>query len=104
MFMQVYNHTSVPLPAATNLTITDTQNNVYTPIVPDADQRIRLPRRPGPGQGRTPAAGVGRRLGRHRGAVLLYKIQVVSLDNRPLELKIVDPNDASQTASAELDV
>ena len=38
------------------------------------------------------------------GAVLLYKIQVVSLDNRPLELKIVDPNDASQTASAELDV
>jgi len=38
------------------------------------------------------------------GAVLLYKIQVVSLDNRPLELKIVAPNDASQTASAELDV
>ena len=58
---------SVPLPAATNLTITDTQNNIYTPIVPDADQRIRLPRRPGAGQGPAPAAGVGRRLGRHPG-------------------------------------
>ena len=36
--------------------------------------------------------------------MLLYKIQVVSLDNRPLELKIVDPTDPTQTASAELDV
>ena len=36
--------------------------------------------------------------------LLLYKIQIVSLDNRPLELKIVDPRNPSQTASAELDV
>jgi len=39
-----------------------------------------------------------------QGALLLYKIQVASLDNRPLTIKIVDPNDQSQTASAELDV
>ncbi len=26
-----------------------------------------------------------------QGALLLYKIKIVSLDNRPLELKIVDP-------------
>ena len=38
------------------------------------------------------------------GALLLYKIQVVSLDNRPLEIKIVDPGNPTQTASAELDV
>ncbi len=39
-----------------------------------------------------------------QGLVLLYKIQVVSLDNRPLELKIVDPEDPSESATAELDV
>ncbi len=38
------------------------------------------------------------------GLVLLYKIQIVSLDNRPLELKIVNPNNPSESASAELDV
>ena len=35
---------------STNLTITDTQGNIYSPIVPDADQPVRLPRRAGPGQ------------------------------------------------------
>ncbi len=39
-----------------------------------------------------------------QGAMLLYKIQVVSLDNRPLEVKLVNPLDASESASAELDV
>jgi hypothetical protein len=39
-----------------------------------------------------------------QGALLLYKIQTVSLDNRPLELKIANPGDLTETASAELDV
>ena len=39
-----------------------------------------------------------------QGALLLYKIQTVSLDNRPLEIKIADPTEPKQTASAELDV
>ena len=94
-----------PLPAATDLTITDTQDNIYTPDRAERRPTVRLPRRPGAGQGpdsrsptRSPPTGAT------QGALLLYKIQVVSLDNRPLELKIVDPNDPSQTASAELDV
>src|SRR2546421_684149 len=33
-----------------------------------------------------------------------YKIKTASLDNRPLTIKIVAPTDATQTASAELDV
>ncbi|HTA12697.1 MAG TPA: hypothetical protein VK765_04680, partial [Solirubrobacteraceae bacterium] len=38
------------------------------------------------------------------GLVLLFKIQIVSLDNRPLELKIASPENPSESASAELDV
>jgi hypothetical protein len=34
----------------------------------------------------------------------LYKIQLISLDNRPLEIRIANPSDPAETASAELDV
>ena len=104
VFMQVWNHKSVPLPAATNLTISDTQNNVYTPIVPDAENEYAYRGGSVPAKGELPSPESPAASGATGGAVLLYKIQVVSLDNRPLELKIVAPNDASQTASAELDV
>ena len=104
VFIQVWNHKSVPLPAATNLTISDTQNNVYTPIVPDAENEFAYRGGPVPPKGELPLPESAASSGATGGAVLLYKIQVVSLDNRPLELKIVAPNDASQTASAELDV
>jgi hypothetical protein len=104
VFMQVWNHKSVPLPAATNLTISDTQNNVYTPIVPDAENEFAYRGGLVPAKGELPLPESAAASGATGGAVLLYKIQVVSLDNRPLELKIVAPNDASQTASAELDV
>ena len=91
MFVQVYNHSAQALPAATAMTISDTQGNVYTPIVPEPDQRLRLPRRAVPAKGQLPAADTTAALGPTQGALLLYKIQVVSLDNRPLELKITNP-------------
>jgi hypothetical protein len=104
VFLQVYNHTSAPLPAATSVTVTDTQNNVYTPLVPSATNEFAYRGGLVPAKGELPLPESVASSGATGGAVLLYKIQVVSLDNRPLELKIVDPNDASQTASAELDV
>jgi hypothetical protein len=104
VFLQVYNHTSVSLPAATNLTISDTQNNIYTPIVPDAENEFAYRGGQVPAKGELPLPESVASSGATGGALLLYKIQVVSLDNRPLELKIVDPTDASQSASAELDV
>src|SRR5580704_10853014 len=35
VFVQVYNNTSQALPAASSLTVTDTQGNIYTPVVPN---------------------------------------------------------------------
>jgi hypothetical protein len=104
VFMQVWNHTSTALPAANELTISDTQNNVYTPIVPTAENEFAYRGGLVPGKGELPLPESVASQGATGGAVLLYKIQVVSLDNRPLELKIVDPGDPTQTASAELDV
>jgi hypothetical protein len=104
VFVQVYNSTSEALPSASEITIKDTQGNLYSPIAPAAINPYAY--RPGnvPAKGQLPTPDTTASYGGTQGALLLYKIQVVSLDNRPLELKIVDPTDPSETASAELDV
>jgi hypothetical protein len=104
VFLQVYNESSAPHPAATSLTISDTQNNVYTPIVPAITNEFAYRGGLLGGKARIPALNTVAANGPTQGALLLYKIKVVSLDNRPLELKIVDPLDPTQPASAELDV
>jgi hypothetical protein len=104
VFVQVYNNTSRSLTSASDLTISDTQGNTYTPVTPSPINPYAY--RPGvvPAKGRSPQADTTAASGPTQGALLLYKIQTVSLDNRPLEIKIVDPTNPSQTASAELDV
>ncbi len=104
VFVQVYNNTSQELPDATSFTVADTQSNVYAPIVPAQTNQFAY--RPGsvPAKGQIPAPGTTADSFGTQGALLLFKIQIVSLDNRPLELKIVDPSNPSETASAELDV
>jgi hypothetical protein len=104
VFIQVYNHNSRGLPAASNLTITDTQGNVYSPIVPDQANEYAYRAGLVPANGRLPIPDSVASFGPTQGALLLYKIQTVSLDNRPLEIKIIDPTEPTQRASAELDV
>ncbi len=104
VFVQVYNNGSHAQPSSTDLTIADTQGNVYTPISPAAINPYAYRAGTVPAEGQIPAPDTTASYGGTQGALLLYKIQVVSLDNRPLELKVVDPTDPSQTASAELDV
>lgn len=104
VFMQVYNEGSAPHPAATSMTITDTQGNFYRPIVPSGHNEFTYKAGLVQPKGRIPALNTVAADGPIQGALLLYKIKVVSLDNRPLEFKIVDPGDAAKTALAELDV
>ncbi|MGO9320461.1 MAG: hypothetical protein ACLQBY_06630 [Solirubrobacteraceae bacterium] len=104
VFMQVYNNTSSALQAASSLTVTDTQENSYTPIEPGETNQFAYRAGMVPAKGQLPAPGTIADDDPAQGQVLLYKIQIVSLDNRPLELKIVDPENPSESASAELDV
>lgn len=104
VFLQVYNNNSQALPAATELTITDTQGNRYIPIVPGATNQFAYRAGTVPGKARLPMLDTIASQAPTQGAMLLFKIQTVSLDNRPLKLTIVDPDDAAETASAELDV
>lgn len=104
VFLQVYNESSAPHPAATRLTISDTQENLYTPTIPAATNEFAYRAGLMQPKARIPALNTVAANGPTQGALLLYKIKIVSLDNRPLELKIVDPLDPRQTAQAELDV
>lgn len=104
VFLQVYNEGKHPHPSATSFTVTDAQGTVYTPIVPASVNEFAYRPVLLPPQGRIPALDTVAADGPTQGALLLYRINIASLDNRPFELKIVDPTDPSQTASAELDV
>jgi len=104
VFMQVYNNTPHALPASSSLTISDTAGNTYTPIVPDQTNPYAYRAGLVPGESLLPAPGTTAAYGPTQGVLLLYKIEVVSLDNRPLELRIAAPDNPLETASAELDV
>jgi len=104
VFVQVYNNSSQAYPSATELTISDTQGNTYTPVAPSQINPFAYRPALVPAKGQLPIPDTTANSGPTQGALLLYRIQTVSLDNRPLELKIVDPSDPTQTASAELDV
>jgi hypothetical protein len=104
VFMQVYNESTVPHPAATDFTVADTQGNVYHPIIPGPDNLFAYRGGIVPANDQIPAPNTVAAEGPTQGELLLYKIKVESLDNRPFTFKIVDPHDPTQTASAELDV
>ncbi len=104
VFIQVYNHSSVAHLGANAIAISDTQNNFYAPIVPNQTNQFAYRGGFIPPNSQIPAPSTIAANGGTQGALLLYKIRVVSLDNRPLTIHIVDPKDATQRASAELDV
>lgn len=106
VFLQVYNHGEHPRLAASpqSIGITDTQGNVYRPTIPGPANQFAYRAGLVPGDGRLPELDTVASNGPTQGALLLYRIKIVSLDNRPLTLHLVDPLDPSQTASAELDV
>jgi hypothetical protein len=104
VFLQVFNNGSVARSAAESPTIVDTQGNVYKPVVPDQTNQFAYRGGLVPAHGRLPVLDTVASNGPTQGVLLLYRIRIVSLDNRPLKLRIIDPLHAYQTASAELDV
>jgi hypothetical protein len=104
VFMQVYNQTSKPHPASDGYTITDTQNNSYSPLTPGEGNEFAYRAGTVQANNQIPLAGTIADQDAAEGLVLLFKIQIVSLDNRPLELNIASPENPKESASAELDV
>jgi hypothetical protein len=104
VFVQVYNKSSHSARAAETLTISDTQGNVYAPVAASPVNHYAYRGGVVRPEGQIPEPDTTTYFSPTQGALLLYKIKVSSLDNRPLEIKIVNPEDVAEKASAELDV
>ncbi len=104
VFIAVYNNTSEDHIASDSFTVTDTQQNSYSPILPNESNPFAYRAGTVPANSQIPLPGSVAADDPAQGLVLLYKIEVVSLDNRPLVLKIIDPENPNESASAELDV
>jgi hypothetical protein len=104
VFIQVYNNEGAELPAARSLTVSDAQGISYTPLTPDQTNQFAYRGGLVPAKGQLPVPDSIADSGPTQGALLLYKLSLSSLDNRPLTLRIANPGDPAETASAELDV
>ena len=105
VFLQVENEASGPLLPSGDIEIRDTQDEVFKPLGLDDTNlfayRSTDPIPPGeilPLKD-TPAYDTP-----IRGALLLFKLSVTALDNRPLELKIESSTAPQQTGIIDLDV
>lgn len=104
VFMQVLNETNSSHKAASEITISDIEGNVYRPIEPDQSNLFAYrPEATVPAKNQLPTPSSIASSAPINGLMLLYKIKLESLEYRPLKVKIVSPTNPSETASAELD-
>lgn len=104
VFLQVYNESTNGLFASNLISLTDTQGNVYRPVPLGVTNLFAYRGGLVPSKGMLPIPGSPARVFGSQGQLLLFKIATISLDNRPLELKITNPLSPRTSASAELDV
>jgi len=103
VFLRVQNIHEHNLPAATEFQLRDTENNVYSPIVMPPTNQWAYRGGIVPGNGQLPEYNTPADNNPSiRGLMLLFKLDQVSYDNRPLELIIRGQN--GQEASVDLDV
>jgi hypothetical protein len=104
VFVQVYNNTGHSHRAAESITISDTQGNVYRPVAVLPTNHYVYRGGIVPAKNLLPPPDTTAQFGPTQGTLLLFKIKVSSLDNRPLEVRITNPEKATESANAELDV
>ncbi len=91
IFMRVQNVSAEPQTPAETFRIVDADENEYDPILLDPEINPYA-YEPGvvPAKGQIPAANTTARNGPTQGSLILYKLEVGSLQNRPMELIIQD--------------
>jgi hypothetical protein len=105
VFMRVENDGEKPARAATDYTITDTQDTKFKPVqIPG--ENVFVYRGGGVLQPKAvlPAPDSAPGQGSIQGAMLLFKIPTRNLENRPLELSIRTPDAPGKVATVDLDV
>lgn len=105
VFMQVENEADEPLMPSGEIEIHDTQDEVFKPVpVADANQFIYRSSEPIPPGEVMPLPDTPAFDTPVRGSLLLFKLKLTALDNRPLELIIEGTQTPKQTGIIDLDV
>jgi hypothetical protein len=105
VFLRVENETGQPHLPSNDIQIADTQDEVFRPIVLDNSNpfayrsAVQIPANEVVPLRDTPAFDTP-----IRGALVLFKLTLTSLGNRPLELKLQSRSGLSQTGIIDLDV
>jgi hypothetical protein len=105
VFVVGFNNSDTPREAVTDFKITDTQGNVYTPI-PIGPNNV-FAWRPGtiePGSTKPQPNTAARNNPSVQGAMLLFKMQNSTFDNRPLLLHLRSMQGEPNSATVTLDV
>jgi hypothetical protein len=103
VWILVENRSGVTQTPTADFTITDTEHKVYRPVFPNSNNPFTYQSYPLPGHGQIPGPESAAYNGPTQGALVLFKVDRASYDNRPLNFAITQP-DTGQTATTDLDV
>jgi hypothetical protein len=104
VFMQVENESEEPLRPASDIEIVDTQEDIFTPVELDQSNPFAYrPEDPIAGGEIAPIADTPAFNTANQGSLLLFKLTLDAIDNRPLELKM-ESSTTDQTGIIDLDV
>ena len=105
VFVRVQNDSDKTQKPATQFDITDTQENEFSPVSIDSKANaFAYDPVPIPGKGLLPNVNSIASQNSIGGEMLLFKMPRTTLDNRPLELKIHNPDDFQSVGTVNLDV
>jgi hypothetical protein len=100
--------TSPNIPSSDDFTVIDTQGDRFRPLSLPAGNIWAYHPRPLKHEACVPKAGTLASSGPTNGALLIFKLPLTALENRPLDLEIVSPPDPHtgqpQTGRIELDI
>ena len=103
VFVRVYNDGDEVHEATADFEIHDTQDNVYKPVALDESNAFRYQPTELPVSHMIPTPGSVAFNSPIRGSLLLFRVKLASLENRPLELIISEPG-SDEHAQVPLDV
>lgn len=102
VFIRVENEYDRAIPSASQFEIDDTRGNAFEPL--DSEGVYAYKPEIVPGKGYIPNQEDLQAYSGTQGSLLMFKIPLSSLDNRPLELAIKDPSDTRKAVRVDLDV
>ena len=102
IFVQVVNETSNPHPTASNFSIVDTQEHVFAPIPQSIANPFSYHPRVLQGGDIIPPTNSVAGEGVIQGSLILFKLDLPTLDNRPLEFVVTDALNNSGRVSLDV--